>query len=689
MQLNNQPNNSSRSKARRPSYDPLKRSPLACNRCRGRKQKCLGIPPHPCTACEDAGVECTYTENERRIPVPESYLLELQARAQLADNSTRSRQSSDASPFKTQIEPDRDDDAWWYKGMDNLFLTKSGERHYVGTASSTYLAQKLNPTPDNNLSWDVHPMYKDPSSLRRPQNRVLPQLPPYDFAKRLFGAQYIYIGTIFSFLQPRTFEDRLQRVYTNPPDLENIEECLAYCQILLIFAYGQMYSVNQWSGSDGPPGFTYFKHALWLLPDIHQEGSVLFVEVLGLLSPYLQNLNRKDAAFLYIGLALRMAISLGLHQEVDDPGMDVVEREHRRRVWWSVYSMDRILSVKSGNPVSIHDEDIDIALPSPIPGVEPEFSPPRVMAHYTQLSRILGRIGEGIYRKKSKSGTSLLASVQSIMNDLSNWLKHVPPELRIDFKALDRPLSREGVSTFLHYYQCINMTARPLLLYVIQRRLEALASGTASPTWKQGLSPSVVAVIDSAITAASAGTMIMSAAAKQNLFATYGFMDGEHAFSASLTLVMINVAFPYDDRNARSMETALSVLQGMAQKGNEYIQARLALLISLRSSIGPRASSYRHLTEPPATLTNFPGRSPSQGAQYAGLPLDAPQPLRETSPQFDNSFQPLQDIALNLDTEDDPTFWEEISGTIDIDMDSTGWIENALRNEAYQFQHSM
>jgi hypothetical protein len=279
-----------------------------------------------------------------------------------------------------------------------------------------------------------------------------------------------------------------------------------------------MYSVNQWSGSDGPPGFTFFKHALWLLPDLYQEGSVMFVEVLGLLAPYMQNVNRKDAAFQYIGLALRMAISLGLHQEVDDSAMDMVEREHRRRVWWSVYSMDRIISVKSGNPISIHDEDIDVTLPSPIPGVDPDLSPPRVLAHYTQLSRILGRIGSEIYRKKLKSGSSLLASVQSIMNDLANWLKNVPMELRIDFSALDQPISREAVSTFLHYYQCINMTARPLLLSVTQRRLQALTTGTAPSDWREGLSPNVVSVIDSAISAACASTLIMAAAAKQGLY---------------------------------------------------------------------------------------------------------------------------------------------------------------------------
>ncbi len=204
--------------------------------------------------------------------------------------------------------------------------------------------------------FESYPTYNWP---RRNSVSVVPDLPPLDQAKRLYGAQHMYIGTIFSFLQPQDFETRLELVYSQDPedaDLSSREACLSYCQILLIFAYGQMYSVNQWNGSEGPPGFNYFMQALQLLPDIHEEGSILFVEVLSLVGYYMQNLNRRDAAFLYvshtgivdslltrmqIGLALRMAISLGLHQEFSDPTMDVVEREHRRRVWWSVYSMDR------------------------------------------------------------------------------------------------------------------------------------------------------------------------------------------------------------------------------------------------------------------------------------------------------------------------------------------------------------
>lgn len=107
--------------------------------------------------------------------------------------------------------------------------------------------------------------------------------------------------------------------------------------------------------------------------------------------------------------------------------------------------------------------------------------------------------------------------MQSITNDLSDWLRQVPERLRIDFSNLDTHVNRESVSTFLHFYSCVNMTARPLVFYVIQRRLDSESRRSATDDWKEGLSQNTVAVIDSCITAARATTAIMDAAAKQSL----------------------------------------------------------------------------------------------------------------------------------------------------------------------------
>lgn len=173
--------------------------------------------------------------------------------------------------------------------------------------------------------------------------------------------------------------------------------------------------------------------------------------------------------------------------------------------------------MKSGNPISIHDEDIDVAWPSPIPDIDQDPSPPRVLAHYTQLSRILGKIGEDVYRKRHRSGTNLLTSVQTIMNDLAEWLKNIPDELKLDFTSFHLQMSRQAISTFLHYYQCINMTGRPFLFHVCQRRLATMRNGTASSDWKSGLSANVVHVISNSIASARAATTVMESALKHNL----------------------------------------------------------------------------------------------------------------------------------------------------------------------------
>lgn len=51
--------------------------------------------------------------------------------------------------------------------------------------------------------------------------------------------------------------------------------------------------------------------------------------------------GRQSTDISQIGLALRMAISLGLHQEVSDPAISETDRNRRRNAWWSVYSLDR------------------------------------------------------------------------------------------------------------------------------------------------------------------------------------------------------------------------------------------------------------------------------------------------------------------------------------------------------------
>ncbi|OBT83385.1 hypothetical protein VE02_08370 [Pseudogymnoascus sp. 03VT05] len=73
----------------------------------------------------------------------------------------------------------------------------------------------------------------------------------------------------------------------------------------------------------------------------------------------------------------------------------------------------------------------------------------------------------------------------------------------------------------------------------------------------------------------------MTTAANQNLIATYGYMDSEHAFSAAIILMMVNIAFPYNAGDRAAMNMAMEVLNGIVHKGNSHIRSLHRLLLSL------------------------------------------------------------------------------------------------------------
>ncbi|KAL0934024.1 C6 transcription factor (fungal specific transcription factor) [Colletotrichum truncatum] len=522
--------------------------PVACLNCRQRRSYCSKEKP-TCSRCRDSNLNCTYEET-RKITITESYLRELEAKAKAYDESLL-LQAQSAVNTKSQRNPGDENDEEFedahplLEPFNQLSVHKPSTSFKGPGSSDNFLrsVRKLSGFYGDDGSLDANPNFYEPSALpsRREKARTRVRLPPIDIARRLFAAQYTYIGTIFSFTDPREeFEQLLVEAYRGPPDASDREACLSYAKVLIILAFGQLYSVNQWVDFRGPPGFEYFSHALNLLPDNHEEGSILCVETLALIGYFMQNMNRRDAAFLYIGMALRMAISLGLHHEVgyspasnslqsQDADPDTIDgdtREHRRRVWWSVYSLDRILSVKSGNPITIQDEDIGVDLPSRL-SREAEYCPAVVLRHYTELSRILGVIHNTIYRKTSKaapkSGQRLMESVQGITQSLSKWNRDLPDALRFDPARLS--ISRESVSTFAHYYQCINMTARPLLFHVVQKRLQRIRSNNEPAEkerdWKEGLSQTTVRVIDMCIGAAQDTINMMTVAAQRDLVGKY------------------------------------------------------------------------------------------------------------------------------------------------------------------------
>jgi hypothetical protein len=83
-----------------------------------------------------------------------------------------------------------------------------------------------------------------------------------------------------------------------------------------------------------------------------------------------------------------------MNREIPEGIIDEVDQEHRRRLWWTVYILDRRLSINMGSPLSgLRDEDIDLSLPDngsykgPCPGLH----------LHVKITKLTGNVMTGKY----------------------------------------------------------------------------------------------------------------------------------------------------------------------------------------------------------------------------------------------------------------------------------------------------
>lgn len=80
---------------------------------------------------------------------------------------------------------------------------------------------------------------------------------------------------------------------------------------------------------------------------------------------FLVSMLRLNAASRLGGLIIRMALQLGLHRcPARFPSFSVGEKEHRQRIFWSLYAIDRFICQSMGLPLSLHDDDVDVCYPT-------------------------------------------------------------------------------------------------------------------------------------------------------------------------------------------------------------------------------------------------------------------------------------------------------------------------------------
>ncbi|KAI8376287.1 fungal-specific transcription factor domain-containing protein [Radiomyces spectabilis] len=217
--------------------------------------------------------------------------------------------------------------------------------------------------------------------------------------------------------------------------------------------------------------------------------------------------EKLNSGWLLNAAAIRMAQDLGLHRSSATWDIPESEKETRKRVWWSVYIMDKWSAAATGRPQTVFDEDCDENYPNESASWEevmdvmerqgeneadadyPRF--PSLDEHVAgkikgekipiyqpfvqlvKLSEILGRILQGLYtplakRQSAERGSD--AIVTYLDAALSEWRSALPPALQIsnvNVRRLDHngrtPLLSMSGLMYLSYCTLLILLHRPFI----------------------------------------------------------------------------------------------------------------------------------------------------------------------------------------------------------------------------------
>lgn len=181
-----------------------------------------------------------------------------------------------------------------------------------------------------------------------------------------------FVHPLFPVLHRPTFLRAYERLWvdnadTQPEFATEAEEATFTSTLNLVFAIGCKFSSLVDAAQKSSVADNFYQRSRQAYPfDILDSTSISLVQMLVLTGVYLQSTEYASRCWNSVGLAIRMAMSLGLH--VDNSARKAgsqVEREMRRRIWHTCVNLDRLLAMTFGRP-SMIDKSNAVPIPAMI-----------------------------------------------------------------------------------------------------------------------------------------------------------------------------------------------------------------------------------------------------------------------------------------------------------------------------------
>ncbi|KAL6940873.1 hypothetical protein ACO0QE_004791 [Hanseniaspora vineae] len=441
-------------------------------------------------------------------------------------------------------------------------------------------------------------------------------LPSFSYAMLLVDTFITYNDGCFYFFNEGIMKENLRKTYNGFNVYENDQtlQTIWFCKCLLVFSIGEMYlgtvhdndglklASNSLKTTSILPGSGFFEQASEIfgclfsssrIDNLTKDGAI---EVLLLYAFYLQVADCTVASYFYFGQTLRACLILGWHVDAEKDVLTRFELEHKRRLWWTVYMFERMLSSKAGLPLSFMDNTISSELPSdfdmsnPPPGCEHYIFPEsEYITSCIKITQVNAQILNKLYDRQPDS--NILPLLQKFVLQLLEWRTQLPSFLQVDFNKTPFAISRLCTNVFTEYFQGLNLAIRPLLYHftalLLRNRSAASSKTTSLPSYinLQKYSKTISILLNCSLQASINTIKSLWVMFEHNNLALFGYMDREYLFNSSCTLILFSATFGLHEQINPYINQSLRVFTKMRNLGNKPAGLRRAQLLKLMNDL--------------------------------------------------------------------------------------------------------
>ncbi|KAE8404789.1 fungal-specific transcription factor domain-containing protein [Aspergillus pseudonomiae] len=448
-----------------------KRVPKSCRRCHRRKQRCVGFPI--CANCTAANEPCLRLETSpswhhgmskgalaQRIEALEAHLSAI-----TEGLPSTSRGQPVGSPAGTPSAPEEQTEAEPSE--------KSRATAYFGPSSGVTLTENLSSIVEDaawtNRSIPIHDTEHQEPPSPAPTAEQGKAVPPDDtVGRQLLDAYFVNMHTRLPFINCAEMLQLHSRRYDVPGAGQ--KEQYGMFKLFMIYAIGAaMPQLTEQYESTTPSA--YYATAMQFDSALRESLSITGIEGRMLMIIYELRSSSSSNLWYTIGTAMRICIDLGMHRESHYRTMKPLEAQLHRRLFWSVYVIERHVSWSLGRPFSIAEDEIDAQIPadtddltSRYAGVEQDrgelslgiadganIPAIRRFIATVHLQRIMSRTHTKIYRV-DKNVSTLIQELSPLLASLEQYKRGLPPL---------QPQDNDFIQ--MHWNNCVRALLQPFL----------------------------------------------------------------------------------------------------------------------------------------------------------------------------------------------------------------------------------